>query len=205
MTISPRTPLRIVVADDEPRMRDYLWQSLERLGHHVVAAARTGRELIDHCQTHQPSLIISDIKMPDMDGIEAASQVYRTRPIPVILVSAFHDIELIERASRKHILAYLVKPVKDTDLTPAIAVAMQRFSEFESLRQEAADAKQALEDRKVIERAKGIIMKRTGLPEPDSFRRLQKLASSKSSKLVEIARSIVTADEAMASEEAPAS
>lgn len=205
MTISPRTPLRIVVADDEPRMRDYLWQSLERLGHHVVAAARTGRELIDHCQTHQPGLIISDIKMPDMDGIEAASQVYRTRPIPVILVSAFHDIELIERASRKHILAYLVKPVKDTDLTPAIAVAMQRFSEFESLRQEAADAKQALEDRKVIERAKGIIMKRTGLPEPDSFRRLQKLASSKSSKLVEIARSIVTADEAMASEEAPAS
>lgn len=194
------TPLRIVIADDEPRMRDYLWQSLERLGHHVVAAARTGRELIEHCHTHQPDLIISDIKMPDMDGIEAAAQIYRTGAIPVILISAFHDVELIERASRNHILAYLVKPVNETDLAPAIAVARQRFTEFEALRQEAADAKQALEDRKVIERAKGILMKRTGLSEPDAFRRLQKLASSKSHKLIEIAQSIVTAEEAAASE-----
>ncbi len=192
--------LAVVIADDEPRMRDYLWQSLERLGHRVVAAARTGRELIDVCRTHQPDLIISDIKMPDMDGIEAAAQIYRTGAIPVILISAFHDSELIERASRNHILAYLVKPVKDTDLAPAIAVAMQRFGEFDELRQEAADAKQALEDRKVIERAKGILMKRTGLAEPDAFRRLQKLASSKSSKLVDIARSVVTAEDAVAAE-----
>jgi response regulator NasT len=192
--------LRIVIADDEPRMRDYLWQSLERLGHQVVAAARTGRELIDHCRSHQPDLILSDIKMPDMDGIEAASQIYRIGAVPVILISAFHDVELIERASRNHILAYLVKPVKDSDVAPAIAVAMQRFSEFRSLRQEAADAKQALEDRKVIERAKGILMKRTGLTEPDAFRRLQKLASSKSARLVDIARSVVTAEEAMATE-----
>lgn len=192
--------LRIVIADDEPRMRDYLWQSLERLGHQVVGAARTGLELIDHCRTHQPDLILSDIKMPDMDGIEAASQVYRTDAIPVILISAFHDVELIERATRNHILAYLVKPVKDTDLAPAIAVAMQRFGEFEALRQEAADARQALEDRKVIERAKGILMKRTGLAEPDAFRRLQKLASSKSKKLVDIARSVVTAEEAVVAE-----
>ena len=194
--------LRIVIADDEPRMRDYLWQSLERLGHQVVAAARTGRELIDHCSTHHPDVIISDIKMPDTDGIEAASQIYRTSAIPVILISAFHDIELIERASRNHILAYLVKPVKDIDLAPAIAVAMQRFNEFEALRKEAADAKQALDDRKVIERAKGILMQRTGLAEPDAFRRLQKLASSKSKKLVDIARSIVTAEEAVAAETA---
>lgn len=192
--------LRIVIADDEPRMRDYLWQSLQRLGHQVVGAARTGRELIDLCRKHQPDLILSDIKMPDMDGIEAASQVYRTDAIPIILISAFHDVELIERASRNHILAYLVKPVKDTHLAPAIAVAMQRFGEFEALRQEAEDARQALDDRKVIERAKGILMKRTGLAEAEAFRRLQKLASSKSSKLVEIARSVVTAEEAMAVE-----
>ena len=192
--------LRIVIADDEPRMRDYLWQSLERLGPQVVGAARTGRELIDHCRTHQPDLILSDIKMPGMDGIEAAAQVYRTDAIPVILISAFHDVDLIERATRNHILAYLVKPVKDTDLAPAIAVAMERFGEFEALRQEAADARQALEDRKVIERAKGILMKRTGLAEPDAFRRLQKLASSKSKKLVDIARSVVTAEEAVVAE-----
>ncbi|MCL4205006.1 MAG: response regulator [Pirellulaceae bacterium] len=194
------TSLRIVIADDEPRMRDYMWQSLERLGHQVVAAARTGRELIEQCRTHQPDLIISDIKMPDMDGIEAAAQIYRSNAIPVILVSAFHDVELIERASRNHILAYLVKPVEDTDLAPAIAVARQRFSEFEALRQEAADARQALEDRKVIERAKGILMKRAGLAEPDAFRRLQKLASSKSQKLVDVAQAVVTAEEAVTAE-----
>jgi two-component system, response regulator PdtaR len=187
----------VIIADDEPRMRDYLWRSLERLGHQVVAAARTGRELIDHCRSQQPDLILSDIKMPDMDGIEAASQIYRTGAIPVILISAFHDVDLIERASRNHVLAYLVKPVKDTDLAPAIAVAMLRFQEFQALRREAADAKQALEDRKVIERAKGIVMKRTGLTEPDAFRRLQKLASAKHAKLVEIAQSLVTAEEAV--------
>jgi response regulator NasT len=193
--------LRIVTADDEPRMRSYLCQSLERLGHQVVATASTGRELVEECRIHQPDLIISDIKMPDMDGIEAAGQIYRTDTIPVILVSAFHDIELIERASKNHILAYLVKPVKDTDLAPAIAVAMQRFNEFHELRQEAADARQALEDRKIIERAKGILMKRTGLNEPEAFRRLQKLACNKSRKLIDIARSVVTAEEALSSAE----
>jgi AmiR/NasT family two-component response regulator len=192
-----KTSLRIGIADDEARMRDYLWQSLERLGHQVVSAARTGRELIEQCRSLQPDLVISDIKMPDMDGIDAAAEIYRHAAIPVILVSAFHDVDLIERASRNHVLAYLVKPIKDTDLPPAIAVAVQRFEEFEALRQEAADAKQALEDRKLIERAKGILMRRTGLTEPDAFRRLQKLSSSKSAKLVEIARSIVMAEEAV--------
>jgi response regulator NasT len=133
--------------------------------------------------------------MPDMDGIDAADEIYRFAAIPVILVSAFHDDDLIQRASSKHVLAYLVKPVKESDLGPAITVAMQRFREFQELREEAQDLKQALEDRKMVERAKGIVMKRTGLSEPDAFRRLQKLASSKSQKLVEVARIIVTAEE----------
>ena len=188
--------LRIAIADDEARMRDYLWSSLERLGHHVVAAAKTGQELVEQCRTHRPELIITDIKMPDMDGIEAAQEIYRDGPVPIILVSAFHDPEYIERASQHHVLAYLIKPVKADDLEPAIVVATERFREFETLRKEAADSRQALEDRKTIERAKGILMKRTGLDEPEAFRRLQKLASSKSQKLVEIARTIVTAEEA---------
>jgi response regulator NasT len=191
---------RVIIADDEPRMRDFLWKSLERMGHMVVAGARTGRELIEQCRKHQPELVITDIKMPDMDGIEAAEEIYHFRAVPVILISAFHDDEIVRRASRTQILAYLVKPIKDTDLGPAITVAMQRFREFEELRIEATDLKQALEDRKVIERAKGILMKRTGLTEPDAFRRLQKLASSKSQKLVEIARMIVTAEEAVETE-----
>ncbi len=188
--------LRIIVADDEPRMRDYLWKSLERMGHVVVAGARTGRELIDQCRRFRPDLIICDVKMPEMDGIDAAAEIYQVSAIPVILVSAFCDDELIRRASRKHILAYLVKPIRETDLGPAISVAMERFREFETLRAEAADLKQALEDRKMIERAKGILMLRSGLSEPEAFSRLQKLASRKSQKMIEIARSVVTAEEA---------
>lgn len=197
----PARSLRIVIADDEPRMRDYLWKSLERLGHQVVAAARTGRELVDHCRSHHPDLVISDIKMPDIDGIDAAREVCRDEPLPIILVSAYHDQETVQRATRNHILAYLVKPIKDTDLEPAIAVALERFQEYRALREEAADARQALADRKTIERAKGILMQRTGLSEPDAFRRLQKLASSKSRKLVEVAQMLVTAEEACALED----
>lgn len=189
--------LRITIADDEPRMRDFLWKALERMGHVVVSGARTGRELVEQCRTHQPDLVICDIKMPDMDGIDAVEEVYHFLAVPVILVSAFCDDELIRRASRKQILAYLVKPIKDADLRPAITVAMERFREFETLRSEATDLKQALEDRKTIERAKGVLIKHTGLAEPDAFCRLQKLASSKRQKLVDIARMINTAEEAL--------
>jgi response regulator NasT len=114
----------------------------------------------------------------------------------VILVSAHHDPELIRRAEADHIMAYLVKPIKQGDLGPAIALAMRRFEQFEQLRQEAADLRQALEDRKLIERAKGILMRRASLDEPTAFRRLQKTASDKNLKLVDVARMIVTAEEA---------
>lgn len=189
--------LSIVIADDEPRMREFFRKALERLGHRVVAEAGTGKELIEFCRSLRPELVITDIQMPDMDGIEAASEIAREQAIPVILVSAFHDDEYIERARQNHILAYLIKPITDTDLQPAIAIAMDRFQEFQMLRRETNDLKQALEDRKLIERAKGILMKRTGLDEPEAFRRLQKTATSKSMKLVEIARTIVTAEDAM--------
>ena len=112
--------LRIAIADDEARMRDYLWSSLERLGHRVVAAAKTGQELVAECRDKHPQLVITDIKMPDLDGIEAAAEICQDEPVPVILVSAFHDADYIARASRNHILAYLIKPIKDTDLEPAI-------------------------------------------------------------------------------------
>ena len=190
--------LRIGIADDEPDMRDYFQKILPALGHTVVCAARTGKELVDHCHKLKPDLVITDIKMPDMDGIEAAVALYRDNAIPVILVSAYHDPELIARAEADHILAYLVKPIKQADLEPAIGLAMRRFAQFQELRQEAADLRQALADRKIIERAKGILMKRAGLEEQDAFRRLQKLASEKNRKLIDIATMIVTAEEALA-------
>jgi response regulator NasT len=189
-------PLRIAVADDELDMRDYFGKILPRLGHRVVALAENGEELLARCRETRPDLVITDIKMPDMDGIEAAAHLYREQPVPVILVSAYHDPGLIKRAEADHIMAYLVKPIKQADLEPAIGLAVHRFEQLEALRQEAADLRQALEDRKLIERAKGILMKRATLDEPSAFRRLQKTASEKNLKLVEVARMIVTAEEA---------
>lgn len=189
--------LRIAIADDEADMREYFQRILPVLGHSLVSAAATGKELVEHCRVHKPDLVITDIKMPDMDGIDAATEIYRQNAIPVILVSAYHEQELIARAESDHILAYLVKPIKQADLEPAISLAMRRFTQFQELRKEAADLRQALADRKIIERAKGVLMKRAGLDEQDAFRRLQKLASEKNRKLVDIASMIVTADEAM--------
>jgi response regulator NasT len=190
------TSLRIAVADDEPDMRDYFQKCLRRLGHQVVAVAQDGRELVERCRAARPDLVITDIKMPGLDGIDAAVAIYRERPVPIILVSAYHDAALIERAEADHVLGYLVKPIKQGDLEPVIALAMRRFEQFEALRREAADLRQALEDRKVIERAKGVLMTRGSLGEQDAFRQLQELAGEKKCKLVEIAQQILRAEEA---------
>jgi response regulator NasT len=194
-----KQPLRIVVADDEPDMREYFCKILPRLGHQVVAAAADGAELLERCRALHPDLVITDVKMPEMDGIDAAISIYQDEPIPVILVSAYHDPGLIRRAEADHIMGYLVKPIKQADLGPAIALAMRRFEQFQDLRREADGLRQALEDRKIIERGKGLLMKKTGLDEQEAFRRLQKLASERNLKLVEMARILVTADEALGS------
>jgi response regulator NasT len=188
--------LRIAVADDEPDMQEYFEKILPRLGHQVVSVAENGRQLVEHCRSQLPDLVITDIKMPDMDGIEAAEEIFLDRAVPVILVSAHHDAHLIGRAESNHILAYLVKPIKQADLEPAIAIAVKRFQQFQTVHEEAANLRQALEDRKVIERAKGILMRRAKLDESAAFRRLQRLASERNQKLIQIASSIVTADEA---------
>ncbi len=188
--------LRIAVADDEPRMRDYYQDTLPLLGHRVTCAARTGRDLVQHCRDDHPDLIITDIKMPDMDGIDAVIELGREEPIPAILVSAYHDPELFERTKGGHVLAYLVKPIKQTDLEAAITIAMQRFEQFRTLRQEAGALRQALEDRKLIERAKGVLMKQAGLDEEEAFLRLQRLARDFSQKMVEVARMILKVEAA---------
>jgi AmiR/NasT family two-component response regulator len=191
--------LRIVVADDEDDMRDHLKLVLPRLGHEVVGVAENGRELVELCRLLRPDLVITDVKMPEMDGIAAAVKICEQRPVPVIVVSAYHDRELIERAEADHVLGYLVKPVTEKDLPPTIAVAVSRFERFESVRRESADLRQALEDRKLVERAKGIVMKRAQLDEENAFARLQKLARDNNKKLREVARDILTADEAFKS------
>jgi response regulator NasT len=186
---------RIVIAEDEPLMRNYLVETLTLLGYQVLASAATGRQLVTCCRAHHPDLVITDISMPDMDGLEAAEEIYSFEPVPIIIISAFHDPELIARAEKNHILAYLVKPIKEQDLEPAITIARTRFQEFEAMRRETDNLRQALEDRKSIERAKGIIMKKGQIDEAEAFRRLQKIARDKNRKLIDIAHMILSVEE----------
>src|SRR5689334_20051095 len=189
--------LRIAVADDDAVMRQYYQTILPLLGHEVVAVAKNGRELVEGSTSSRPDLIITDIKMGELDGIDAAAQVCQQFPLPVILVSAHHEAELLARASDEHMLAYLVKPVKQADLETAIAIALQRFEQFRNLRREAATLRQALEDRKLIERAKYVLVERVGLSEPEALQRLQKLASDKNRKLAEVAQMILLVEDAL--------
>ena len=189
--------LRVAVADDEQDMRDFFERMLPLCGHEVVSVAETGRELVEHCRQLQPDLVITDIRMPDMDGIEASRLICAERATPVILVSAYHDPELVERAEQDHVFAYLVKPIGKVDLAPAIAVAMRRFEETMALRKETGDLKEALADRKIIEQAKGMLMTVAGVDERTAFRRLQELAADKNQKLVEAARDVLSLEKAL--------
>jgi len=186
--------LRVVVADDERDTREYLQQCLTRMGHQV-AAATTGRQALDLARQLQPDLLFTDIKMPDMDGIEAATALNRERVTPVILLTGHHDAELLRRAAQEHVMAYLIKPVDAADVEAAVTVAMARFEEYQAVRKESADLKQALEDRKLIERAKGSVMKRLGIEEDEAFRRMRKLASDGNQRLAEVARRVLAAEE----------
>jgi response regulator NasT len=190
-------PLRIIVADDELEMRDFLEKALARFGHQVLAAAENGKELVERCLELRPELIITDVKMPLMDGIEATTAICKERLTPAILITAYHDPELIERAELDHIMAYLVKPVGLADLQPAISIAMRRFAEFQALRRECDELRQSLADRKVIEQAKGLLMKLTGVDEKEAFHRLQQLASDRNQKLIEAAQSLLAVQKAL--------
>jgi response regulator NasT len=192
--------LRIAIADDEADMRDFLERMLPRCGHEVVSVAENGRQLVEHCRQLKPDLVITDIKMPELDGIEAAEQICAERPVAVILVSAYHDPALIERAEADHCLAYLVKPIVVADLQPAISVAIRRFGEVQQLREECASLKQSLSERKIIEQAKGYLMRVAGVDEPEAFRRLQTLAADSNKKLIEAAQLIILTEKAFSSE-----
>jgi len=187
-------PLRILIADDESIRLMSLRKQLAALGHRVIAEASNGAEAVALAAATQPDLAILDIKMPVTDGIEAAQQITRARPIPIILLTAYNEAELVERAAQANISAYLMKPVAEEDLLPAITLALIRFRQFEALRREVSDLREALEARKIIERAKGILVRRLGLTEEEAFRRLQKQSQDSNRKLAEVAEAIVMAD-----------
>jgi response regulator NasT len=196
--------LRVAVAEDDREVLEYLQEVLPRLGCEVLCTADTGKGLAAAAREARPDLVITDIKMPDMDGIEAAAAINRDAAVPVILLSGHFDEELVSRAAAANVMSYLVKPVGEADLRAAIPLAMARFRQIQGLSGEAAALRQSLEDRKAIEKAKGVVMKRLRMDEPDAFRRLRMLASSQNRKLVEMCQQVNAADEVFAQLEAVA-
>jgi two-component system, response regulator PdtaR len=186
--------LRVLVADDESLRVMSLKGQLEALGHKVIGEASNGKEALRLAKELRPDLAILDIKMPEMDGIEAAQAITQDHPIPIILLTAYSEQELAERAANANVAAYLMKPISEHDLLPAIALAMSRFKEFQSLHHEVDDLRDALETRKLVERAKGILMRRLNLTEEEAFRRMQRRSQNENKKLGEIAQAIITAD-----------
>ncbi|MBI5379298.1 MAG: response regulator [Nitrospirae bacterium] len=168
---------------------------LQRLGFHVAARVKNGQEAVRKVRELRPDLAILDIKMPGMDGLEAARQILAERPIPIIILTAFSERQLVAEADQIGVASYLVKPVAEEDLLPAITLAVSRFQQLQDLRAEVGDLKEALMARKVIEKAKGVLMQRQGLTEEEAYRRLQKQSRDRNVPMVQLAEAILTAEE----------
>lgn len=184
---------RVLIADDDPIIRLDLKQMLERLDYEVVAEAGDGQVAVDLAQAHQPDVCVLDVKMPQMDGIEAARQIADNGIAPVILLTAFSDRELVDRARESGVFGYLVKPFKPNDLLPAIEVARSRFEENQALGKEAADAKDKLEMRKLLDKAKGILMATLGVTEAEAYRRIQQQSMNNRKSMREVAEAVILA------------
>ena len=187
--------MSIMIVDDEMIVRESLLQWFEKYGHEVDAAA-SGLEALEKLERFPFELLFVDIKMPGMDGIEAGRVLTEERISPVLLLTAYSQHDLVERAKDAGVMAYIVKPFHEADLAPAIEVALRRWQEFRSLEKEVEDLKEALETRKLVDRAKGILMDTQGLSEADAFRRIQKTSMDQRKPMKEVAEAIVLAHEA---------
>lgn len=185
--------LRVLIADDEALHNLALTSQLDTLGHQVVATAANGKEAVELAREFKPDLAFLDIRMPVMTGPEAAHQIAAERPIPIVILSAYSDARTVEDATRSPIFHYLVKPVDPDDLAPAIAVARARFDDWMDARRQRDQLEVKLEERKLIERAKGLLMDTRNLSEREAYRFLQKTSQDKNTPMVELARKILLA------------
>lgn len=185
--------LRVLIADDEAIHNLALTTQLETLGHEVVGTATNGQQAVELARSEHPDLVFLDIRMPVMTGPEAAEQIAAEDPVPMIILSAYSDARTVEQAVKAPIFHYLVKPVEPDDLAPAIAVAQARFNEWIAVRKDRERLETKLEERKVIERAKGLLMESRGLSEQEAYRFLQKMSQDKNTPMVDLARKILLA------------
>ena len=184
-------PRRVVIAEDEALIRMDLAEMLAEEGYDVVGQAADGARAIELAEEHRPDLVILDVKMPVLDGIAAAERIARDRIAPVVILTAFSQRELVERARDAGAMAYLVKPFSRTDLVPAIEIAVSRFAELGALETEVADLGEQLAARKAVDRAKAVLQKQLGLSEPDAFRWIQKTAMDLRRSMREVAEGVV--------------
>lgn len=187
---------RIIIADDESLIRMDLREMLMNLGYLVVGEVGDGKSAVNLAGELQPDIVIMDIKMPDMDGIEAARILTKERLVPVLLLSAYSQQDLVQRAQEAGVAGYLVKPFQESDLAPAIEVALARFNEFRDLKREIGDLEETLETRKAVERAKGILMNRQNMNEAEAFRRIQKMSMNNRKPMRAVAEAIILAHQA---------
>jgi two-component system, response regulator PdtaR len=183
--------VKILVAEDETLIRLDLKEILERAGFDVCAEARDGEEAVALARDAEPDLAILDVKMPRLDGIEAARRILDERPIPIVMLTAYGHDELVSRAVEAGVFGYLVKPFRESDLLPAISAARARHAELEALREEAESLADALATRKLVERAKGLLMEREGLSEQDAFARLRRASQVSGRPMKVVAEALI--------------
>ena len=184
--------LRIVVAEDEALIRLDLAEMLGEAGYVVVGQASNGEQAVELVREHRPDVVIMDVKMPVLDGISAAEAIGKERIAPVIMLTAFSQKELVERARDAGVMAYIVKPFTQADLTPAIDIARSRWTELTALESEVADLGERLETRKAVDRAKGVLMQQLKLTEAEAFRWIQKTAMDRRLGMREVADAVIT-------------
>ncbi|MDI9896727.1 MULTISPECIES: ANTAR domain-containing response regulator [Nocardiaceae] len=186
-----KPPLRVVVAEDESLIRLDLVEMLREEGYDVVGEAADGQQAVDLAVELSPDLVIMDVKMPRRDGIDAASEIAEKRIAPVVILTAFSQRELVEKARDAGAMAYLVKPFTKADLMPAVELAASRFSEISALESEIADLQDRLQTRKLIEKAKGILMESQSLTEPQAFKWIQRAAMDRRTTMKAVAEVVI--------------
>ena len=186
--------LKILIAEDEYIVLMGLKEVLENLGYSVIAEATNGKQAVEYALEYQPDLLIIDINMPILDGIEAIRKINKKVNIPAIITTGYNEKELIKRANDAGVFYYLVKPVDELELKPAIEIVMSRFEEYSKLKNQLKEKEDALESRKFIERAKGILMEKNNIKEAEAMKLLQKMSTSRNQKMVEISKDIISAD-----------
>jgi len=184
----------VIIADDESLVRLDLREALAELGYLVVGEVSDGQSAVNMARELAPDVVVMDIKVPGMDGIEAAKVLTQEKVAPVVLLTAYSQKELIDRAKEAGVVGYLVKPFRETDLTPAIELALARFAEFRALEDEVGNLTEALETRKKVERAKGILMDKQGINEQEAFRKIQKMSMNTRKPMKEVAEAIILAN-----------